>query len=253
MARGESDHSIHREFLRGDNNADPIAQEPALGQRSAPESEEDRVRASVWDEPASRVAGLTPGPDDATYAAWYRRKLRETSVVTALGVTLILALASGPFAILGTMLTMSTGGTAGIGILMIVLVGPMIEEMLKVGATLIALERKPYLFLSAWQILIAGMAGGLCFAVVENLLYIHVYIEDPSDAIIFWRWTVCTFMHVGCSTIASLGLIRMYRRARANATPPEVRLAYPPLIAAIALHGVYNAGAVLLEFVLTPF
>lgn len=252
MWRDESDHSVGREIFLGEGTPSGNGLEPALGNRADPDTEEDHIRASVWDEPASQFAGLRAPENAATYAAWYRRKKGETSVFDAFAVTILLVLAGGPFALVGTFATGNVGGSS-IGILLVVLVAPVVEEMLKAGATLITLERKPYLFKSSLQILFAVAASGLIFSIIENLLYIHVYIEDPTPEIIQWRWTVCTFLHVGCSTIAGLGLIRMFRAADKTDTAPEVRRAYPLLVTAMFLHGTYNASAMVLEFLITPF
>lgn len=251
MARGESDHGIGRESFRGADGRVPPVDEPALGGGSERDTEEDRVRGSVWDEPALHAAGIAAPAGANTYADWYQRNRHETTWGDALGVTLLLAFAGGPFAIVGALTTVN-GGATGLGFLLVVVVAPVLEEMLKAGAALITLERKPYLFLSAWQIVFAVAASGLFFAVIENLLYIFVYLEDPSPELVQWRWTVCTFLHVGCSTIASLGLVRMYRKAHRNSTPPDVRLASPLLVTAILLHGGYNASALILDFFVTP-
>lgn len=251
MARDESDHGIDREAFRGVAREPSIADEPALGNLHNLDTEEDHVRASVWDEPVAHAPGVVQPEEASTYTAWYMRKQRETSLRTALYVTLLLALSGGPFSILGAFASASTG-SSGFGVLLIVVVAPVLEEMLKVGATLITLERKPYLFKSSWQIFFAVVASAFCFAVIENLLYINFYIDDPSPEIIQWRWTVCTFLHVGCSTIAALGLVRMFRAARKHNSPPEVHLASPMLVAAMLLHGSYNASALLVEFFITP-
>lgn len=250
MSRRSRDQGIRAEVFLSAANGDNPADEPALGGGHNEDTAEDHVRASVWDEPAAKVAGLRAPPGAETYAAWYVRLREETSVARAVQVTVLLALAGGPFSILGALFT---GGAApaGMGLLFVVVVAPIVEEMLKAGATLITLERKPYLFKSSWQILTAVALSGLCFSVLENLIYLNIYIPDPSPSLVIWRWTVCTALHVGCSTIAALGLIRMYREASQRLAPPRVALAYPLLIAAMVVHGAYNFSAIFLQFFVT--
>lgn len=250
MARGESDHSVSREDFTGRRGRKDVDHEPALGGHQRPENDEDRARASVWDEPAGRLPGAKPPEGARTYAAWYSGKLQGQRAHKAWFVAFLLALVGGPFSIVGTFL--GSGGTGStMAPLMIVFIAPVVEEMLKAGATLITLERKPYLFTSGRQIVLAVVMSGLCFAVIENILYVTT-AENPSKEYILWRWIICTALHLTCSTIASFGLLRMFKHSRKGLTPPDIRLAAPFLLTAMIVHGAYNGSAVILQFVLTP-
>jgi DHA2 family multidrug resistance protein-like MFS transporter len=91
------------------------------------------------------------------------------------------------------------------------------------------------------------MAGGLAFAAIENVLYATVYLVDPTPGLLRWRWTVCVALHATCSTVAGLGLVRIWSTTVATSTRPRLSLGSPFLVAAIVLHGGYNAIAVLLD------
>ena len=66
--------------------------------------------------------------------------------------------------------------------------------------------------------------GGDTFAVVENLLYIHVYNPEGTENFRLSRWTVCTALHTGTSTIAGLGLLKMWNKAVAPALAKKIEL-----------------------------
>jgi hypothetical protein len=54
-------------------------------------------------------------------------------------------------------------------------------------------------------------------------------------------------MHVGCSLIAGLGVMRTWREAWKRMERPSMALGYPYLVVAVAIHGTYNAFALALE------
>lgn len=88
------------------------------------------------------------------------------------------------------------------------------------------------------------LGSALVFAIVENLLYSFVYIENPSSEVLWWRWTACTAMHMAASGLSGVGLVRAYNRGlRANQSPRFV-WEWPWLAGAIAMHMAYNLTAV---------
>lgn len=209
-----------------------------------PEREEiDRLRDSIANEPWQQ--GAVDGP---TFGEWLVRKRDEVSRAGSLWFTLLAALIGGPFAILGAFLA---GQQGAVQIVYIVIMGPITEELLKQSGMIYMLERKPYRVFSAGQIVFAGALSALIFATVENLMYIHVYtyfthLEHPAQFAQF-RWTVCTALHVGCSIIASLGLIRVWRRTTERGEPADLAYAFPLFATAMVLHGVYNVTALFFD------
>lgn len=246
--RGE-DQGIEAEPLHPGSRGTPLHDEPALTGPRAQDAE-DAAEHSVWDEPHLRGAA-SPPPGAVTYAAWYQAQLARTSVFRSWLVVLGLALVGGPFAVLSVFFSADAGTAAGL--LAVVFVGPIMEELLKIGATAIALERRPYLFRSGVQLAFAAAVSGLGFAVIENLLYLNLYIEEPSSEIVVWRWTVCTALHTGCTLISALGLARVLSHSRRTLSRPAIFDAYPLVFTAIAVHGTYNFLATVMEAVLAPF
>jgi hypothetical protein len=220
-------------------------EEPALNPEMPAASEEELARHSVWDEPALAAAG-TKAPENAfSRKRYYEKRITETGPLLSWGVTIGLMLAGGLFAVIGAVFATPSAGAAGI--LTFVLAAPIAEEMLKIGGPLMVLETRPWLFRSPAQILLAVLAGAAGFAIIENLLYLRLYIEDPSDAIWWWRWTVCTAMHTGASATAAMGLIRQWRQMRRHDGRIRLKAVSPYIILAIAMHGFYNFSVIAME------
>ena len=109
------------------------------------------------------------------------------------------------------------------------------------------LERKPYRLFASSQFIFAGAVSALIFAAIENLIYIHVYSHgsEIANPAIFaqFRWTVCTALHVCCSIIASLGLVRVWQKVCETGESADLSFGFPMFATAMVLHGVYNFSA----------
>lgn len=208
------------------------------------ETEDDRVEHTVWDEPAlSHDLAGQPPTDALTYARWFESRQADTSVgrswLTALGIALL----AGPWAIFGSLI--GRGETA-FGIAMVVVLGPVLEEIMKVAGALWIVEKRPFLFRTKLQIVLCVLTSGFVFAAVENVLYLYVYVAEPSRSLVLWRWTVCVALHMGCSMIAGLGLMRIWEHTITTRSKPQLPLGASFMITAIVVHGLYNSFAVLL-------
>jgi hypothetical protein len=203
------------------------------------------VDHSVWEEP-----GLSPElvrqltTDHEGYAGWLERGRQRTSAARSWGLTLLVALTAGAFGVLGIFLD---GGQTVWSVLAIVVFGPVAEEMMKVALPLYMVERRPYLFRSRLQIALCGLASGLAFAAIENLLYLHVYVPAPPALLVQWRWSVCVALHMGCTMVNSLGLMRIWSDTWARRARPRLQLGFPYAVAAAVIHGAYNGLAMLLS------
>ncbi len=220
-------------------NSDSVFDEPAWHQ---PERTDEAVLHEVWNEPGL-MPGALPALGTQTYADLLRERWQRTAHAASWLSVAALALAAGPFAIIAAFLKTSAAHLA----LAAVIMAPLVEEIGKAAAPLIALERWPYRFFSGIQLVLVCAASAIVFASIENLLYLKLLIRQPGASLIFWRWTVCLALHVGCSVIAGMGLRRIWLTSRSTLTRPDVSLASPYFITAMILHGSYNGLVLLLE------
>jgi len=249
MNRPDDDPSIEHEPHLRDGGFRPDPSEPAarrtVDDARQKQNDDDRVEHTVWDEPglSRELTGATPS-DDLTYASWLGQRMAETSAGYSWTIAAIIAIAAGPWALFGAFLG---GGQTVFGVAMITVFGPVMEETMKVAAALWIVEKKPFLFRSRLQIAVCVLAGALVFAAVENVLYLNVYVKEPSELLIRWRWTICVALHMGCSFIAALGLMRIWRSTVENRTRPQLTSGAIYLVTAIVIHGAYNGFAVLMS------
>jgi len=221
---------------------DPAEERARPADREAGELE--ALRDSVAAEPA-----LSQHADPRQWDRWLDARRRECTPIGDLAVTLAVALASGPFAIVGALMA----GQQGVpGYLYAIVFGPVVEELLKQSGMTYLLEQKPYRVFATWQFVFAAAMAGLTFGAIENLVYIHVYAPAGGvrdiEAMAAFRWAVCLPLHVVCAMIASLGLVRAWRRQLDQGGPVELSAAFPWFVAAMVLHGAYNAVAAFVRF-----
>lgn len=220
---------------------------------SQPEEREQAVEHSVFDEPT--LAGMLPKESGRgtglRYSEFLAERRASTGIVVSILATIAVALASGPWGVVGSLVAQM--GDSFFYVLMVVVFAPCIEEVMKIAAASYVVEKKPWLFRTRGQIVIVAALSGLTFAAIENLMYLRVYIEDPSPAIVRWRWTVCVALHVGCSVIASLGLAKVWHESVTTSTRPDLARGYPFMVAAVVVHGAYNAFALAMSFAVGEF
>ena len=250
MRGPSSDPSINEEPHRraGSQQPDPTETKAdrLLRRNNSALSDDEKVEHTVWDEPglSHELAG-NPKPGELMYATWLDERRARTSAARSWGIICLLALLSGPWAVLGAI--WGSGQTA-FSVLALVVFAPVVEEAMKLAAAAYVVEKRPFLFRSRLQILICALASGLAFAAIENLLYLHVYIPNPSPSQVAWRWTICTGLHAGCSLIGGLGLARIWKDVWARRGRARQPLGFPYLVTAIIIHGTYN-GVVLLFYI----
>lgn len=250
MSDPSRDPSVFDEpHMRGGGfHADPREEKVArnLEATSGLASEDESVEITVWDEPglSTELAGTVPATE-ITYGRWLDKRRSETAPAATWVVTCAVALMAGPWAVLGAIWG---GGQTVSSIFAIVVFGPVVEEMMKAGAALYVVEKRPFLFRSPMQIVLCVLAGAFMFAAIENSLYLNVYIAHPPPGLVRWRWTVCVAMHMGCSLIVSLGLMRIWTDVWKRRARPRIPLGFPYIVTAVVVHGTYNALALLLHF-----
>ena len=123
---------------------------------------------------------------------------------------------------------------------------PIIEEALKPAGLYLTLLWWPRALNN--QLFTAILCGisGLVFGVIESLVYVTVYVEDPSDGFILYRFTVTLALHAIASFVVGLGINQRIIDWAAGRTklPKASRNFY---IAGVAIHAIYNTTAVILS------
>lgn len=218
-------------------------------------AEIDALRDSVLSEPsldAGTAAEL--GADRADFGDWLAVRKLRVGMGSLVLVTLLAGLAGGPFAIVGALMK---SGLGGINIILwasyAIVLGPLIEEMLKQSGALFLLERRPYWLKHGWQFPVIAVVSAGLFATIENVMYINGPIQelegDAYASAVSFRWRYCTLLHVGCSLIASVGMWKIWRRQLEDETPAQLGVGYPWVVAAVVCHGAYNlAASTLIKF-----
>lgn len=155
------------------------------------------------------------------------------------------ALAGGLLGILGAFVAEAR---SGVPLLLIFVGAPIVEEITKPAGV--------YLYLFRWnhvvhsQLYIAGLVAlsGLCFGLLESLIYVTLYVPDHSREFFIYRFTVTVLLHTVASFIAGLG-INASLIDWANGSAPFPRRARNAFGAAIGLHALYNTTVVALHYV----
>ena len=209
----------------------------------------EEAERSVHDEPVHTVNTQCEVPVNAlTYARWYDRMCEDTGPIERLVLAFLIVLAAGPIAVLGTFMATLSGPSMGlVSLLAIAVVGPTIEEVMKSALIGYVVEKRPFLLISRTHIVAMGVLSGVAFAAIENVLYLKVYVPDPEPWLIAWRWTVCVALHAFCTGLASYGLAKVWHTGITQGQKPSLDKAYPYLVGAILIHGIFNGTLVLVE------
>lgn len=217
---------------------------------------------SVWDEPTMQAPAPAASIDHAadepvladvasnmrSYADDYEEQRAATPQWRRWLVAAGAVFVAGPLGVLGAFLgAFASVGSLPVVVFAVVLIGPAVEEFVKAASGFYLAEQRPWLVPSGWVLVLIVVAGGLGFAVIENWIYLTIYIEDPSEAIIRWRWIFGPLIHGSASLLAGIGVRKVWQTAHDSGTRPNAHLAFWWFVAAVALHGTYNAGAVILE------
>lgn len=227
-------------------SADALGDEPVRAgapNRPADGAHPDSEAASsIRDEPSlAWNRDGTSGVDG--YGEILVRRIAETRTSTRLGVMLLLVLAAGPFGVFGAFWSV-LGGASGLGYLAVTVTGPVVEEMTKVALILWIAERRPWLLSGAAATVLVGLLSGATFGAIENVIYLKVYFPDEATELAPWRWFGTMPMHAVASAIAAGGVARAWSEAMRERRPLRIATAFPWIVAAMVLHGAFNAAAI---------
>ena len=234
------EHEPQRRAAKFESDPSEASARENLAKQAVDAPTSNLVENSVWDEPSrSPTLAGHPGADDLTYARWLSERVANVSIIRSWLVTLTIAVLAGPWGLVGALFI---GGESLIGLVTVAVVAPVTEEITKVAAALWIVEKRPYLYRRPVQIVLCGLASGLTFAAIENMMYLYYYFPDHTARLTMWRWTACCLMHTSASTITSLGLIRIWSHTMKHKSRPDLSRGAPLFVSAMIVHGVYNVA-----------
>lgn len=200
------------------------------------------VEHTVWDEPglSKQLSGETP--DDAlTWTKWFQQKSADTSVADSWLVTALLCVLSGPLAVVTA--GFRFGGTT-FDVVLLLLVVPAAEELLKVMLPLWVVEKRPYLFIASFQILLCSACSGIFFGALRHVFNVTLFNPTSTtagnnpDALL-----LSIGMHFITSIIAGMALIRIWSYATQNSQRPNLTRGGSFGLLAIATNIVFSIAA----------
>jgi RsiW-degrading membrane proteinase PrsW (M82 family) len=159
-------------------------------------------------------------------------------------LALLMAVIGGALGIIGAIF--QEAQTTTTFLLLPFLGAPIIEEALKPSGLYLALLWWPRALNNQLFTAILCSISGLVFGVIESLVYVTVYVEDPSDGFILYRFTVTLALHAVASFVVGLGINRRILdwAAGRSKLPKPSRNFY---IAGVLIHAAYNTTAVILS------
>jgi len=166
-------------------------------------------------------------------------------------IPLFYALGGAFFASLGAFIE---EGSISFGfVLGLVVIGPVIEEVLKPFGIIILLEKGALYLRSKAHIFWLCVAAALVFSLLENLLYAYLYLlpyfKYPHLYMetLIYRYTVCVLLHISATSVMAMGLMRQFVLIKNNKGSFLLENITPYIFAAVAIHGSYNFIAYMLS------
>jgi RsiW-degrading membrane proteinase PrsW (M82 family) len=156
---------------------------------------------------------------------------------------LLVALIGGFFGVFGAIVQESRNP----GLLLVLVLGaPIIEEALKPSGVYLLRARWPRLVLGRLHSAVLAAIGGLTFGVIEALVYVYVYTDDPPDWFVTYRFTLPLLLHTTCSFLVGLGITRqlIVWAQEGGPVPKDSRAFY---LTAVGIHALYNTVGVVLS------
>lgn len=169
-----------------------------------------------------------PGPIHLALAQW-------AFVVTV-------ALSGGLLGILGAFIQELRASFNVIGL---VAAAPIIEEAVKPAAIYYLQARHPHLLRNQFMTACLSGLSGLSFGLLESLVYIYVYVDDPSPSFIIIRLALTPLLHAFFSFIVGWGINQRLIDS-ANGKVPFLDGSKRYYVTAMALHATYNLTVMIL-------
>jgi RsiW-degrading membrane proteinase PrsW (M82 family) len=158
-------------------------------------------------------------------------------------LAVVFAIAGGLLGILGAFVAEAR---SSVPFLLVFIGAPVVEEIMKPAGIYIYLLRWPGVLRSQLHIASLTAISGLCFGLLESLVYVTVYNPDHSQEFFIYRFTVTVLLHTICSFIAGLGVTSKLVDWT-NGEGPLPRGSARAFGTAIGIHALYNTTVVIVS------
>ena len=182
------------------------------------------------------AAPPVPIPAPVSRATW---KLRALSLAWAAGGSVL--------GILGAV----TQEIRQASLLVPFVAAPMIEEVMKPAGVYVLLVKWPQALTSRLYTALLSALSGLCFGLVENVVYLQVYFPNHTPALTLFRYTACLALHTITSFIVGFG-INPRLLASVRGEIPLLQGNWKFFVIPMVLHSAFNIAAIPLGRALGP-
>ena len=207
----------------------------------APVPNTNDVEHTVWDEPglSPQLAGAVP-ENALTWSDWYQQQRAATSVLDTWLVTMLVTVLAAPLAIITSWF--SFGGST-FDVLVLVVIIPATEELLKVALPLWVVEKRPHLFCAPFQILLCAACSGLLFGAMRHVFAVKLFMPGSLPVVdrLSGELPMSILMHTVCSLIAGMAMVRIWSGASRCQQRPDLTEGSGFGSVAIGIHIAYAA------------
>lgn len=186
-------------------------------------------------------ASWTGAPDDA-HALGPNTALARPTRLLPLPLVYLIGLVGGVGGVLAAFLR----ELAMISPLTIYLVAPAVEEICKPLIVVFLIELRPHWLRRGRHVIAICLLSALVFATIENMLYLHVSHPTNVAFFMFWRYVICTAMHLIASLVMALGLAKALRGRLDNGERFDFDRIMKYYVAAVVIHAAYNTTVTVL-------
>ncbi len=158
-------------------------------------------------------------------------------------LALVLAVLGGFMALAGALVTEFQSGS--VGIILVAIGAPVIEEALKPSGIYLLLVRWPFALRSRFHSGLLCAISGAVFGVIESLIYTELYFPEGGENFVLFRFTVTPTMHAVASFLVGFGLSKA-TLDWAVGKQPLPRATRNFFLAGVGVHAAYNTSAIVL-------
>ncbi len=184
-----------------------------------------------------------PRDGELTYAQWLERRRDPGSRYTPWVVAGTVPLLALPFAVFSGMFSVEHFLFVNF-----VILAPVMSEVLKIAIPAVLIERRTSMVNRPGQIYLMALGTAVIFTIVQNVIYFALYYKNPAAVLMAYRWFICVFLHSLCTGIAAYGLSCIWEKSQREERSLGITKASPYIVAAIVVHGTFNACVFALGF-----